>query len=118
MQGVLVNGSLGRVIDFLTTREASAQGLKLSIIDNEKERVWQGEEEARRRGFQRHKRIPNELMNSSVKWPVVQFATSLGGSMELPMCCIPCSFDVNNAEGRIEAMREQVSWDARPPYTA
>lgn len=38
------------------------------------------------------------------------FQTASGEKMERPMCCVPCSFEVNNADGEIEAKREQVSF--------
>lgn len=51
-------------------------------------------------------KLPLILMQSpNAKWPVVSFSTVYG---HVPVLCIPNPFEVNNAEGDVEARREQV----------
>jgi ATP-dependent DNA helicase PIF1 len=109
-QGLLVNGTLGRVIDFMTALEASNQGIRIGAPEITTAE-WQNGKEAMKGGKTALKpRVENtprpELMRSSQKWPVVEFATKIG---PLPMCCTPLSFEVNNADGEVEAKRDQVS---------
>ncbi|KAI0344112.1 hypothetical protein BDW22DRAFT_1129553 [Trametopsis cervina] len=105
----MVNGTLGRVIDFLTTLEASQRGIKIGIpLGGDDAKKWKGEEEAGRKGDSHVnplQDIPQELLRSPRKWPVVQFST---GEEQLPMCCVPLSFEVMNADGEVEARRDQV----------
>lgn len=96
VQGSLVNGSLGRVIDFKTAREAKTQGVDIAATEIQKDR---GE----------MPRIPEWIMQANDKWPLVQFQNGV------VMLCVRVSFEVNDADGKIEASRDQV---CTGPYSA
>ncbi|KAJ6501688.1 hypothetical protein C8R47DRAFT_237948 [Mycena vitilis] len=83
VQGRLVNGSVGQVIGFSTSSEAIKQHLE----------VAKSEETVQ----------PNpDLAGSTRRWPVVRFTHG----EELVM--VPQEFTINNADGGMEASREQV----------
>lgn len=86
-QGVLVNGSVGKVVDFKSYQEGmSSQHAVLSAEDEH--------------GSQ--KDVPNDIKRSSALWPVVRFTNGLS------YLCIPAEFTVNNVAGDTEAGRLQV----------
>lgn len=95
-----MNGSLGRVTGFCTMKDAQQQGVGLGLPGD-----WTAWLEAKsKRSLYKY---PSILFTSpDTKWPVVTFsATSGQGSM----LCVPNAFEAINAEGEIEATREQVS---------
>lgn len=95
MQGELVNGTRGRVEDFITEREAKGH-----LIDMARPPLPRDDAPLLtplRRG---HHDLSDSLNGL---WPLVKIET---GSRLL---CNRCSFDVNNTEGKVEAVREQVS---------
>lgn len=86
IQGKLVNGSVGKVVDFITPLEAAQRGTKFAISESNCSGM-----------------PPMGREVKMEKWPVVQFQS---GDVLL---CIPDTFEVNNPEGEIEAMRCQVT---------
>lgn len=85
VQGELVNGSVGRVTGFSTPRDALDKGVGIAQAESRNSA---------------EKSLPEEQLQSNRVWPVVQFAN---GQVKL---CIPCSFEVNNADGHVEARVE------------
>ncbi|PSS37108.1 hypothetical protein PHLCEN_2v981 [Hermanssonia centrifuga] len=113
-QGVLVNGSTGVVADFCTTREALNRGIKIGLVESKKEDSKprpgarnSGNEQLRRlkeqleRGVKKEEKVSKELVESSTPYPIVNFERAT-------VLCVPTQFEVNSAEGGIEAMRGQV----------
>ena len=92
-QGVLVNGSLGRVTDFLTCREAKkVHNVEVALSPRDREEnprtgeVW----------------IAERLWMDSTKWPVVEFTS--GQKRLIP----PHEFTIENVNGMMQALRLQV----------
>lgn len=106
VQGQLVNGSVGKVIDFLTPLEASREGISLSEDILEHRSI--SEPGNGRKGFGNRVRYyperdgPETSGSRSRRWPVVRFQAGE------TMLCMEEYFDVNNAEGKVEATRSQV----------
>ncbi len=118
-----MNGSIGRVVAFYKPRDAVAKGAQIAIPDNqqglrkalgvkdEKKDAGAGggadvddpfekmQEQAQ--AEQREQKLKAILALNSV-WPCVQFHS---GPL---MLCVPLSFEVINADGNVEAVREQV----------
>jgi len=92
-QGVLVNGSVGRITDFLTCREAKEKH-HIEIALSPKDR-----EEDPKTG---EIRIAGNLWGSPIKWPVVEFLN--GRKRLIP----PHEFTIENADGIMQALRSQV----------
>lgn len=93
VQGVLVNGSVGKVARFLTCKDAKKIHnieVALSLRDRE-ENPRTGEV-----------RIAEHLWESPTKWPVVEFP---GGRTRL---IPPHEFTVENVNGTMQALRLQV----------
>lgn len=89
--GVLVNGSMGKVIGFISGPEAHEQGIGLTINEPK-------EDEYHRQAYIR------KVLQSLGKgqWPLVRFdnwCTKL---------CVPRYFDVSDHEGKVRATRHQV----------
>lgn len=92
-QGVLVNGSVGKVTDFLTCKEAKdVHHIEIALSPKDKE-------ENPRTG---EVRIADYLWGSPTKWPVVDF---LSGRKRL---VTPHEFTIENADGGMQALRLQV----------
>lgn len=87
-QGVLVNGSVGKVVDFRSYNEGMSNHSNILAAEDE-------------HGTQ--KEVPKHIKQSSVLWPVVQFTNGR------EYLCIPTEFTVNNVNGDAEATRTQVS---------
>ncbi|KZT06267.1 uncharacterized protein LAESUDRAFT_653615, partial [Laetiporus sulphureus 93-53] len=98
VQGELVNGSVGRVIQFSTPREALEAGTQLAQPKS-------GHESAAERNTEK---VPDEIMNGKNVWPVVRFTNGM------TLLCIPNAFDVNDASGRVQAVRNQVRYLSLP----
>jgi ATP-dependent exoDNAse (exonuclease V) alpha subunit len=92
-QGVLVNGSVGKVTDFLTCREAK-ETHKVEVALSPRDR-----EENPRTG---EIRIADRLWGSPTKWPVVEFLS--GQKRLIP----PHEFTIENVNGTMQALRSQV----------
>jgi len=93
VQGVLVNGSVGKVTRFLTCKDAKkihSIEVALSLRDKE-ENPRTGEV-----------RIAEHLWMNPTKWPVVEFP---GGRTRL---IPPHEFTVENVNGTMQALRLQV----------
>ena len=117
VQGRLVNGTIGKVVKFLTTREANELGIMIGLPDGEtllkNQRVpsWRID----RRSFSSETSAQDEAkqklqiaLSRSGVYPVVRFnqGSIHGGSVEV--LCVPNDFEVSAADGRVEARREQV----------
>lgn len=115
-----MNGTIGKVTEFLTASEASGRGYRIGIPapdpdkDKEEETVepWRN---GRKKPQQKRREsyLPDNTeryMNSMEKYPLVYFPVGhLGSGQGVHVLCIPTTFDVNNSKGKIEAMRTQVS---------
>ncbi|KAJ6575524.1 hypothetical protein B0H10DRAFT_955578 [Mycena sp. CBHHK59/15] len=82
VQGYLVNGSVGQVIGFSTPIDAIKQHTEIATMDADK--------------AVQEPRMRDQL------WPLVQFSN---GAQRL---CVPQEFTINNADGHMEARRDQV----------
>jgi len=92
-QGVLVNGSVGRVVDFFTCEEAkNKHHIEVALSPRDRE------ENPRTREV----RIAEALWRNQTKWPVVEFPN--GRKRLLP----PHEFTIENATGSMQALRLQV----------
>lgn len=98
MQGQLVNGSVGKVDDFMRVTDAQLRGIQIGVVYREGQTSSQP---ARPRGSAPP--VPQHIQKSNRQWPYVRFDNGLS------LLCIPATFEVTNAQGRIEASREQVS---------
>lgn len=106
MQGSLVNGSLGKVIGFCTTREAKNLGVRIGIPEaqrsNGRPTAGPTNSDAANPGVQDSATLRNHI------WPRVRFNSGSAGEDPVEVLCVPSQFEVNNADGRVEAIREQV----------
>ncbi|CAL1696183.1 unnamed protein product [Somion occarium] len=104
VQGQFVNGSVGQIVDFITPFEAKQRGTRVALTENHRS----DRDVGRFRGQNRNSDgppeipIPPTLFQSARRWPLVQFQNGH------TMLCIPDIFEVNNANGHIEAVRRQV----------
>ncbi|KAL7285782.1 hypothetical protein ACG7TL_000891 [Trametes sanguinea] len=114
IQGRLVNGSVGRVIDFLRPREAMAKGIDIALPDSRERsrfdvpdipggpRVESEDPTQLSQSEEQRKRKIEQILRVNSVWPAVHFQN---GCVQL---CVPLTFEVVSAEGTIEATREQV----------
>ncbi|KAF9066063.1 hypothetical protein BDP27DRAFT_1228094, partial [Rhodocollybia butyracea] len=89
-QGSLVNGSVGTVESFITSREARKTGISVGRIDS---------------GHNQSSKDDGENESDASKgrvWPVVRFTNGR------TILCIPLEFSVNSPSGIMEARRDQV----------
>jgi ATP-dependent DNA helicase PIF1 len=98
VQGQLVNGSIGKVIDFLTTKEALDRHIEIAKIQNSDDSLHnsQHKELAELTPIYDHHFGHNE------KWPLVHFTNGK------QLLCAPLSFTVEGYLGNVEAARLQV----------
>ncbi|KAK7064560.1 P-loop containing nucleoside triphosphate hydrolase protein [Favolaschia claudopus] len=82
-QGRLVNGSTGQVVGFSTAFDAIQRHLEVAKLDI-------------------NAPPPPELARSTQLWPVVKFVNGV------EMLMVPQEFTINNADGGMEARRDQV----------
>ncbi|GJE87831.1 ATP-dependent DNA helicase PIF1 [Phanerochaete sordida] len=115
VQGSLVNGTIGKVVKFLTTSEAQQLGIKIGVPDNESSsnkpaiHSWKiGRHFGMHQPQDETTRRERELLSKPGLYPVVWFnqGSIHGGPIEV--LCVPNDFEVNTADGRVEARREQV----------
>lgn len=93
VQGVLVNGSVGKVTDFLTCHEAKEiHHIEVALSPRDKEENPKTGEI----------RIAEQLWRNPTKWPVVEFP---GNRKRL---IPPHEFTIENAGGEMQALRLQV----------
>lgn len=83
VQGRLVNGSLGQIVGFSTAADALRQHIQIANLDSAAP-------------------PPPGLKSSGQSWPLVRF---IAGDEVL---MIPQEFTINNADGVMEARRDQV----------
>ena len=92
-QGVLVNGSVGKIANFLTCRDAKkVYNIEMALSPRDKEENPQT----------RDVRIADHLWTNTTKWPVVEFPN--GRKKLIP----PHEFTVENVNGTMQALRLQV----------
>ncbi|KAJ3985391.1 hypothetical protein F5890DRAFT_1157986 [Lentinula detonsa] len=100
-QGSLVNGSVGTITNFSTSRQALRKGISVARIESApntfQPNLEQGQEEEGREGGDEN----NPSSNARV-WPVVRFTNGR------EMLCIPLEFTVNSPLGIMEARRDQI----------
>jgi len=111
VQGVLVNGSMGQVVGFSTVKDAIRNNVKLALWhefedpdtheDENTQNKTSWERKRKRKDKDKHK-IPDWLLSRHESWPIVKFQNGH------TILCVPHSFEVNNAAGGVEAVREQV----------
>ncbi|KAI0768643.1 hypothetical protein BD413DRAFT_479193, partial [Trametes elegans] len=97
IQGLLVNGSVGRVVGFYRPRGALAMGIEIAMPDR---RERSGPDVPDIPGG------PEQLLRINSVWPAVEFQAGP------TMLCVPLPFEVVSAEGTTEATRLQVGWQA------
>jgi ATP-dependent DNA helicase PIF1 len=117
VQGVLVNGSIGKVTEFLTIHEANQRGIQLAKIakdDDDKAKGTQRKHPEKTSLLFAERRQdtttakPLEPLNENTfthttAWPVVQFTNGMS------LLCAPLDFDVEGMKANVEARRLQVS---------
>ena len=96
VQGELVNGSVGQVIGFSTSQEAQTNLTDIAEVDESKT-IVHGSPTAQ-----------NPVIKNDRVWPVVRFTNGK------TVLIVPAKFTVNNADGHLEASREQVSHPLSP----
>jgi len=92
VQGQLVNGSVGQVIAFSTSKEALKNHTEIARTDD----VRGESAESRWRNYR------DPITQSDRVWPVVRFTN---GRI---MLCVSAEFTINNAQGDMEARRDQI----------
>ena len=115
----LVNGSVGIVRGFMTALDAQIQDIKVSITENHRPDRWTEKEEedeiilVRSSTSDPDVGVPPGVLHSARVWPLVEFQN------EVKMLCVPDTFEVYNADGRVEAQRTQVYDPPQllPPYS-
>lgn len=102
----MVNGSVGKVIDFLTTREAIQRAIAVAEINGRERldtRTNQGaEENIPVKPAPPLRRINDAQFSPTQKWPLVQFTNGR------TLLCAPLEFSVEGFMGNCEAHRLQV----------
>lgn len=114
IQGVLVNGSVGRIVGFYKPREALAMGIDIALPDPRERSgpdvpdIGGGPQvevpqtpAGPTQNTQREEKIKQILQMNSV-WPAVQFQNGV------TQLCVPLTFEVVSAEGTTEVIRHQV----------
>ena len=104
VQGELVNGSIGLVVGFANTREAMHRGASLGVAESPAKGPENAINQLQHLLAPDPHDIPDavkEHITSPQKWPIVKF-----GNREV--LCFPVQFEVNNAEGKVQARRDQV----------
>lgn len=118
MQGVLVNGSKGIVVDFMTVQEATLlpygehmDRVHLGYLSRELKPLTPEhmDNEVRRAARRRYEKEMLQVMGSPVKWPVVRFGPVNRSGSSIHVVCVFNKFEVTDALGHVLAEREQVS---------
>ncbi|KAJ3772856.1 hypothetical protein FB446DRAFT_642801 [Lentinula raphanica] len=99
-QGSLVNGSVGTIIGFSTSRQALRNGISIARIESGQNAPFNSTYEPDQEE-QEEEDANNPSSNARV-WPVVRFTNGR------VMLCIPLEFTVNSPLGIMEARRDQV----------
>ena len=77
-------------------QEALQRGIQIGVVHRE------GQTSETPRPKDAAPPVPSHILKGNKRWPYVQFENGLS------LLCIPVMFEVINAQGRIEASREQV----------
>lgn len=80
----------------MTTKDAAKRGVKIGVTEGPQ----QGKSFAQKKAGEG---VSEQILNSPMLWPLVRFNPS-----GIEVLCVPSVFDVTNAEGVMEARREQV----------
>jgi ATP-dependent DNA helicase PIF1 len=96
-QGVLVNGSVGKVMEFLTTHEALARGIAIATPAPP-----QGDGPPDLPPALTLRPINNNIFSPTERWPLVRFTNGR------ELLCSAVAFSVEGFMGNIEAHRYQV----------
>ena len=116
IQGLLVNGSIGRVVGFYKPRDALNMGIQIALPDL---RDREDSNAPNAPGISQAARAPSSTLSRSQSkdqreqliqrilrletvWPAVQFQNGV------TQLCVPLTFEVVSAEGTTEVTREQV----------
>ncbi len=132
IQGLLVNGSVGRIVGFYKPREALAMGIEIALPDS-RERGGpdvpdipggpqvevpqttssQAPKSSQKTAADKREETIKQILQMNSVWPAVQFQSGV------TQLCVPLTFEVVSAEGTIEAIRHQVrTIDLHHPRTA
>ncbi|KAF5356106.1 hypothetical protein D9756_004033 [Leucocoprinus leucothites] len=84
-QGILVNGSIGQVVDFATPKEAVESGTKIAQVESDKLHS--------RNGTSNINLVTQEILKYDWKWPVIKFTNGE------TLVVTPVDFTVNNGDG-------------------
>ena len=101
VQGELVNGTIGRVVGYSTTREALNSSARLGVADGTASRSAGEVLDDLKRNDERTSKEARKLIGDPRKWPIVNFHGH-------EVLCPPAQWEVNNAEGQPQAQRAQV----------
>lgn len=123
IQGLLVNGSVGRIVGFYQPREALAMGIDIALPDS-RERGGpdvpdipggpqvevpqtastgsQVPKSSQKTAADKREETIKQILQMNSVWPAVQFQSGV------TQLCVPLTFEVVSAEGTIEATRHQV----------
>jgi len=101
VQGKLVNGSVGQVVDFKSVRDALREGYEIAKVDTtlpgEPQKKPTLDQEPEPEWF-----AASEEIQSPAVWPIVRFTNGR------TLLCVPVEFSAENARGRVEASRRQI----------
>lgn len=102
VQGELVNGSMGRVVGFYTTRDALQRGGSLGIADKGTVHKLASDilKDIEKKSDNVSKEVTRLISDPRV-WPMVEFRSRT-------ILCVPAQFEVNSAEGIVQACRYQI----------
>jgi len=108
-QGHLVNGSLGKIADFKTAREAKNEGVEIAESESRED---YSSKKSKRKKIDSNENKPAVTVKSEgiekpeydelTVWPIVRFTNGR------QLMCMPDSFSSENARGNVEATRHQV----------
>ena len=104
VQGTLVNGTLGKVVEFLTPLEAAKKGIRAITAEGiapPSDMQYQASNRPQTASTMKHRQSDN-------LWPVVSFESRTSAERNT-LLCTSQTFEIINAEGQIEATRTQVS---------
>lgn len=85
IQGELVNGSVGQVIDFSSSKDAIKNNTEVMNVQSAGEKL-----------------LADRGLPDNGIWPVVRFTNGR------TLLCVAADFTVNSANGEMEALRQQV----------
>ncbi|KAI0662490.1 PIF1-like helicase-domain-containing protein, partial [Cubamyces menziesii] len=97
IQGLLVNGSIGRVVGFYKPRDALNMGIQIALPDSPPSST-----PSRSQSKDQREQMIQRILRLETVWPAVQFQNGV------TQLCVPLTFEVVSAEGTTEVTREQV----------